>query len=116
MITDRLLTVVLGQLDDVKAEDIKVIDVHKKTDITDYMVIATGKSQRHVKSLAEHVVEEVKKHDFRPLGMEGQDSGEWVLVDLGDVVVHIMQAQTRAFYQLEKLWEADYSVANASQL
>jgi ribosome-associated protein len=109
MTTDQLLQVVLLALDDGKGKDIKVIDVRKKTGIADFMVIASGTSERHVKSLAEHVIDEAKNNEVQPLGVEGQGGGEWVLVDLGDVIVHVMKPQTREFYQLEKFWQADYS-------
>ncbi len=91
-------------LDDLKATDIQTLDVRDKTSVADYMVIATGTSRRHVKSLAEHVVERVEAQGLRALGTEGTDSCEWVLVDLGDVLVHVMQAQARDLYALEKLW------------
>lgn len=109
MTTDQLLQIVLLALDDRKGKDIKVIDVRRKTGIADFMVIASGTSERHVKSLADHVIEEAKNNEVQPLGVEGQGGGEWVLVDLGDVIVHVMKPQTREFYQLEKFWQADYS-------
>ena len=104
MNTDSLLKLVVATLDDGKGRDITVVDVRGKTGITDYMVIASGTSERHVKSLAGHVAEEAKKNQTMPIGMEGEDVGEWVLVDLGDVIVHVMKPQIREFYQLEKLW------------
>jgi ribosome-associated protein len=109
MTTDQLLQIVLLALDNGKGKDIKVIDVRKKTGIADFMVIASGTSERHVRSLADHVIEEAKNNEVQPLGVEGQGGGEWVLVDLGDVIVHVMKPQTREFYQLEKFWQADYS-------
>lgn len=109
MTTDQLLQIVLLALDDGKGRDVKVIDVRKKTGIADFMVIVSGTSERHVKSLADHVIEEAKKNEAQPLGVEGQGGGEWVLVDLGDVIVHVMKPQTREFYQLEKFWQADHS-------
>lgn len=118
MTTDQLLQIVLLALDDGKGRDVKVIDVRKKTGIADFMVIVSGTSERHVKSLADHVIEEAKKNEAQPLGVEGQGGGEWVLVDLGDVIVHVMKPQTREFYQLEKFWQADhlplYAVASAA--
>ncbi len=114
MITDKLLTLVLEQLDDIKGEDINVIDVRGKTNICDYMVVVTGTSSRHLKSLSGHVEEEVKKNGLKPIGIEGENTGEWIVVDLGDVIVHVMLGQTRDFYQLEKLWEVDFAVASAS--
>jgi ribosome-associated protein len=107
--SDEILTLVLAALDDGKGKDIKVIDVRGKTGITDYMVIASGTSERHVKSLADRVVEKAKTNRVPPLGVEGENVGEWVLVDLGDAVVHVMKPQTREFYQLEKLWQGDYA-------
>jgi ribosome-associated protein len=109
MNTQQLLQVVLTTLDDGKGRDVKVIDIREKTSIADFMVIASGTSERHVRSLAEHVVEESRKVAMIPVGVEGEQPGEWVLVDLGDVIVHVMKPQTREFYQLEKLWQGDYS-------
>ena len=100
----QLLDVVLAALEDMKAIDAQVLDVHDKTSITDLMVIASGNSERHVKSLAESVVEKAKQAGFRPIGTEGEQHGEWVLVDLADVVVHVMLPRVRDFYKLEQLW------------
>jgi ribosome-associated protein len=112
MNTDHLLQLVVSTLDGGKGRDITVVDVRGKTAITDFMVIACGTSERHVKSLAGHVAEEAKKHEAQPIGMEGEDVGEWVLVDLGDVIVHVMRPQIREFYQLEKLWSGDAQTAD----
>jgi ribosome-associated protein len=100
-----LAQIAFDALEDVKAQEIKVIDVTKLTTITDTMIICTGTSNRHVKSLADSVIQSAKDSGHRPLGVEGIDQGEWVLVDLGGVVVHVMQVQARAFYQLERLWD-----------
>lgn len=101
----KLLDVVTAALDDGKAEDVKVLDVRKLTSIADFMVVATGRSSRQVKALADRVVDAARKRKVRPVGTEGEETSEWVLVDLGDVIVHLMQPETRGFYQLEKLWE-----------
>ena len=101
-----LTEVVLGALDDLKAQNVVALDVRDLTDITDTIVIASGTSDRHVKSLAGRVLERVAEAGYRPLGLEGQRDGEWVLVDLQDVVVHLMLPRVREFYGLEKLWGA----------
>jgi ribosome-associated protein len=100
----ELVTVATKALDDGKALDIKVLDVRKLTSMADYMVVATGRSSRQVKALAGHVADASRELGVRPLGIEGEQASEWVLIDLGDVIVHVMQAETREFYQLEKLW------------
>jgi ribosome-associated protein len=91
-------------LDNMKARDIRVLDVRALTGITDFMVIASGTSDRHVRSIAGYLISEAKKAGLQILGSEGERDGEWALVDLGDVIVHVMQATTRDFYNLEKLW------------
>ncbi len=107
MNAEQLTQLVVDALDELKAQDVHVIDVRGKTSITDIMVVATGTSNRHVKSLAENVVMKAKAAGVRPLGEEGLDAGEWALIDLGDVVVHVMQPSIRDFYALEKLWGAE---------
>ncbi|MFB9887158.1 ribosome silencing factor [Balneatrix alpica] len=99
-----LLAQVNDLLADMKAKDVKVLDVQGLSTITDYMVVASGTSSRHVKAIADYLTEEVKKRGVQPMGVEGTDAAEWVLVDLGDVVVHVMQPQARNFYDLERLW------------
>ncbi len=91
-------------LTDARGQDIRILDVRKVTDVMDYMVIASGTSSRHVVSMAEKVRDGLREHGRRALGTEGEKTGDWVLVDFGDVVVHIMRPQTRDFYNLEKLW------------
>lgn len=98
---------VVAALEDLKAVDVRVLDVHDMTSITDFMVIASGTSDRHVRSLVDNVVSVAKDHGVRPLGVEGERQGQWALVDLGDVVVHVMRPEAREFYQLEKLWDVD---------
>lgn len=106
-----LTALAIAALEDLKAVDIKVLDVRELTPITDNMVICTGTSNRHVRSLAENVMEKAKEKGFRPIGVEGLNEGEWVLVDLNGVLVHVMQAQPRLFYQLEKLWDMNQAQA-----
>jgi ribosome-associated protein len=96
---------VVAALEDMKAVNVKVMDVRKVTDVSDCMVLASGNSDRHVRSIADRVVERVKAAGFRPMGMEGERDGEWVLVDLNDVIVHVMLPRIREFYGLEELWE-----------
>lgn len=93
-------------LEDAKAQDIQVIDLSERSSFADYMVIASGTSSRQVKAAADRLVQRVKSLGIQPLGVEGADDADWVLVDLADVIVHVMQPQTRAFYNLEKLWAA----------
>jgi ribosome-associated protein len=100
-----LKTVVLAALDDMKALDVKFLDVRGLTDIADFMVIASGTSDRHVRSVAQRVVEKAKEAGFRPHGVEGQQDGDWVLIDLNEMIVHVMLPRVREFYGLEKLWD-----------
>jgi ribosome-associated protein len=102
-----LESAVMAALDDMKAVDVRVLDVRGLTDFTDTLVIASGNSDRHVRSIAERVVREAKEAGFRPYGVEGTREGEWVLVDLEDVVVHVMLPRVREFYGLERLWETE---------
>ena len=101
----ELLALAQTALEDLKARDLCVLDVRDLTPITDFMLVASGTSGRHVRSMADKLVEKAKHAGHEVLGMEGQDKGDWVLVDLQDVVVHIMQPEARAFYKLENLWE-----------
>jgi ribosome-associated protein len=100
-----LAQVVLAALDDMKAVNVKALDVRGITDITDMMVVASGTSDRHVKSIVDRVVQRCKEAGYRPYGIEGERDGEWVLLDLNDVVLHVMLPRVREFYALEKLWE-----------
>jgi ribosome-associated protein len=110
-----LLQVVRRGLDDMKAVNVKVIDVTGKSDVADTMVIASGNSDRHVKSIADRVVEFAKQTGFRPMGVEGGRDGEWVLVDLQDVIVHVMLPRVREFYRLEDLWDIAAASRNDSK-
>lgn len=102
--TERLRGVVLDALDGLKAKDVQEIDVRGKSSVADLMVVASGTSTRHVKSIADEVVRKAKQAGLPPIGVEGQREAEWVLVDLGDVIVHVMLPRTREFYGLERLW------------
>jgi len=107
---------VLDALEELKARDVREIDVRGKTSIADLLIIASGTSTRHVKSLADEVVKFVKRAGMLPLGVEGQTEAEWVLVDLGDIIVHVMLPRIREFYGLERLWtvgDHDAEAANA---
>lgn len=107
MQVEELRDLVIQVLEDMKAKDVRVLDVRGKTSITDIMVIASGTSDRHVKSLAEAVVFQAKAAGEVPLGTEGVNEGEWALVDLNGVVVHVMLPKVRDFYHLEGLWSMD---------
>lgn len=107
MQSSELAESVLEALDDMKANAIKALDVRHLTSVTDFMIIASGRSDRHVRAVADTVLERCKEIGCRPLGIEGQNSGDWVLLDLGDVVVHVMLPKVRDFYNLEKLWEIE---------
>ncbi len=97
---------VVDALEDVKATDISVLDVAKMTSLTSYMIIASGSSNRQTRALADNVQKKLKEQGVEPLGVEGENEGEWVLVDFGDIVVHIMLPATRDYYNLEQLWGA----------
>jgi ribosome-associated protein len=102
--TDVLLQTVMAAVEELKARDVVEIEVRGKSSITDFMIDASGTSTRHVKSIADEVVKFAKRLDVQPLGVEGEREAEWVLVDLGDVVVHVMLPRIREFYALERLW------------
>lgn len=107
--TQPLNTVILEALNDLKGKDIVSLDVRDLSDVMDTLIIVSGTSNRHVKSLVDNVVEDVKSSGVYPLGVEGKEGGEWVLVDFGDTVVHAMLPETREFYALEKLWSLEPS-------
>jgi ribosome-associated protein len=104
MNSEELTALVIDALEEVKGKDIVKLDVSNLTTVTDYMVVASGTSSRHVKALADAVAEKAKEAGHRPAGVEGEDGGEWVLLDLGDTLVHVMLPRVREFYNLEKLW------------
>lgn len=100
---------------DAKAQDIKVLDVRKVTDFTDYMIVASGTSSRHVQTLAQKIRDRLREHGIKPAGSEGEQVGDWVLIDFGDVVTHVMRPQIRDFYNLEKLWGDGTAVEQVTQ-
>ena len=104
MQTKSLQNLVMESLENSKANDIINLDVRSLTDVADSMVVCSGTSNRHLQSIADNLIQTVKKQGIRPLGVEGENSGEWILIDLVDVVVHIMMPTIREFYSLEKLW------------
>jgi ribosome-associated protein len=112
---EELKDLVIAALEELKAVDIKVLDVEGKASFTDRMIIASGTSSRHVKSVADNVVMRAKEKGVELLGMEGETTGEWILVDLGDVVVHVMQPEIRDFYNLEKLWTVEEGMDAAAE-
>lgn len=95
---------VIDKIDDLKGQDIVSLDVQGKSSITDCMIICTGTSTRHVMSIADHVVQESRAAGLIPLGIDGKNTADWVVVDLGEVIVHVMQEESRVLYELEKLW------------
>jgi ribosome-associated protein len=111
--TTALEKSVLAALDDMKAVNVRVLDVRGLTDIADTMIVASGTSDRHVRSIADRVVQQVKAGGQRPYGVEGTRDGEWVLVDLQDVLVHVMLPRVREFYALEQLWEVPAAARKA---
>ena len=104
MQSEELLKLAQSSLEDMKVKDLRVLDVRGLTAVTDYLLVASGTSDRHVRSMADNLVKDAKEAGHRPIGIEGQESGEWVLVDLNDIVVHLMQPRVREFYKLEDLW------------
>ena len=110
MNVDELKALAVNAVEDLKAFDVNIVDVTGRSSITDVLVFASGRSDRQVKSIANNVVIEAKKAGVKPLGVEGLKTGDWVLVDLGDVVVHVMLPQVRDYYGIERMWEVDDSV------
>lgn len=104
MNSEKLSALVVDALEDVKAKDIVTLDVRKMTSVTDYMIVASGTSNRHVKALIENVADKTREAGHRAIGVEGEEGGEWVLLDLQDALVHVMLPKVREFYNLEKLW------------
>ena len=104
MNSEQLTDLVVEALDDVKAKDIVKLDVSDMTTVTDYMIVASGTSTRHVQALVDNVIEKATEAGHRPIGVEGESGGEWVLLDLQDALVHVMLPKVREFYNLEKLW------------
>ncbi|HED14900.1 MAG TPA: ribosome silencing factor [Gammaproteobacteria bacterium] len=98
---------VVTSLEEVKGDDIRVLDIHELSDMATFMVIASGNTDRHVRAMTRQVTDDLRDLGERPLGTEGETQGEWVLLDYGEVIVHLMQQQTRDFYDLEKLWDED---------
>lgn len=111
MLSEELKQLAVDALEDLKGKEIKCLDVREMTDITDYMVIASGTSNRHVKSMVESVVVKCKEKGVPPLGVEGEDAAGWVLIDLVDVLVHVMLPKVREFYDLERLW-GEFDIEN----
>ncbi len=104
MNSEKLSNLVVAALDDIKGQNIVKLDVRSMTTVTDHMIVASGTSGRHVRALIDNVLEKARKSGHRPIGIEGESGGEWVLLDLQDVVVHVMLPKVREFYNLERLW------------
>lgn len=104
MNSEQLSELIIAALDDIKAQEIVKLDVRDMTTVTDYMIVASGMSKRHVQALVENVAERAKHAGHKPIGVEGEEGGEWVLLDLQDALVHVMLPKVREFYNLEKLW------------
>ncbi len=101
---NKLTRLITDTMEDLKAQDVQTFDVHTLTTMTDYMIIASGGSDRQVKAIADKVIEAARARKIRPLGVEGRQQSEWILIDFGDVIAHVMHPDTRDYYQLEKLW------------
>jgi ribosome-associated protein len=109
MTLEKVQALVIQELEELKAKDISVFDVSEVTAMTDAMIICTGTSNRHVKSIAENLISKMKEENLQPVGVEGGAKSEWILVDLNYVIVHVMLAETRDFYQLDKLWDPRFA-------
>ena len=109
ILPSKLRDLVSSSLDELKAVDSVTINVKKLSSFTDYMIIASGTSNRHIQSLGKKVLEDLKAKNIKPMGLEGEGSEEWVLIDVGDVVLHLMSANARVFYDLESLWDPELS-------
>jgi ribosome-associated protein len=107
------LNLIKNALDDMKSQDMIVLDVKDITPVTDYMIIVSGTSSQHLKSIVNHVRTEAKKHHIEVIGSEGEDAGEWILLDCGEVIVHAMLPEIRSYYELEKLWSVEPIEASA---
>jgi ribosome silencing factor RsfS/YbeB/iojap len=103
----KMKDLVVTALEDVKGVDIQVLKIDDISDFADYMVVVSGTSDRHVRSLASNAIDDLRKNGVRAIGSEGEELGEWILVDFADVVVHVMRVEVRAFYEIEKLWGED---------
>jgi ribosome-associated protein len=113
--SQHVADVVIGVIEDMKGQAVKCLDVSHLTTITDLMIVASGRSDRHVRSIAEAIVEKCKEQGIALLGVEGEEGGEWVLVDLADVIVHVMLPRTREFYDIEKLWDISKPGSEAAE-
>lgn len=100
----QLIALIDGALEDMKAKEVVTIDVRGRSTVTDYMMVASGTSKRHVASVAQEVLDKLKAEGIQPIGVEGQDVGDWVLVDVGSIIVHVMMPDARSFYDIERLW------------
>ncbi len=101
----KLLSSIQNILEDNKAEDISILDVKDKSSVTDFMMIASGRSTRHIQAIADNLIDKLKKDKIKPLGIEGYNQSEWILIDYGDLLVHVMHPTAREFFSLEKLWD-----------
>ncbi|OGT07159.1 MAG: ribosome silencing factor [Gammaproteobacteria bacterium GWE2_37_16] len=113
---EKLNKLLIKILDENKAEDCSVLDIRDLTDLADYMIICSGMSQRHLKAISEKVTEQVKKAGFKPLGVSGDAESDWILVDLGDVILHLMLPEARQLYALEELWDVGFAKSKIKEI